>query len=71
MAQTPEQKEAVAAAKKAEKEAAAAAKAAAKNPDVAAVTWNGGVREFTREIHGDDFEAVAAEFAETHGGKVA
>lgn len=28
------------------------------------------VREFSREIHGDDFAAIATQFAENHGGTV-
>jgi hypothetical protein len=74
MAQTPEEKEAAAAAKaaeaeakKAEKEAAAAAKAARAS---VTVTWRGGSREYTRALHGEDFEALAAEFAEKKKGTI-
>lgn len=31
--------------------------------DVALVEWNGGSREYTREIHGDDFVKLAKQFA--------
>lgn len=63
MALTPEEKAAAKAAKDAEK---AAAKAATSG-DSCTVSWRGGAREFTREAHGDDFRAVAQEFADSHG----
>jgi hypothetical protein len=34
------------------------------------VTWNGGSRMYSKEVHGKDFKALAKEFAEKHGGKV-
>lgn len=64
MAQTPEDKAAAKAAKDAEKAAAKAAKTSV------SVSFQGGTREFSQEIHGDAFEDVAAEFAETHKGTV-
>ena len=65
MSQTPEEKAAAKAAKDAEKAAAKAAKTSV------VVSFNGGTREFSQEIHGDDFEAVAQEFAANHNGTVA
>lgn len=50
------------------KEAAAAAKAAAKK-EVSSVVFtrkDGTTREFTPDIHGDDFVAIADEFGETN-----
>ena len=35
------------------------------------VRWRGGVRSYTRELHGADFKALAKEFAEKKGGIVA
>lgn len=35
------------------------------------VSFNGGTREFSKDIHGADFKKVAAEFAETHKGTIA
>lgn len=35
------------------------------------VTWNGGERVYSKEIHGDEFEALAKEFAEKHKGIIA
>jgi hypothetical protein len=35
------------------------------------VTWSGGKRVYSRELHGADFNALAKEFAEKKGGKVA
>lgn len=63
----------------AEDEAAAAAESEAKANDKAGrkskktsvmVKYYGGEREFSKEIHGDDFEDTAAEFAETHKGTI-
>lgn len=48
-----------------------AKKAPATGPDTATVTWNGGSRVYSKEIHGDNFADLAAEFAEKHGGTVA
>lgn len=38
--------------------------------DVAVVTWNGGVREFSKEVHGADFLDLANKFAEKFKGTV-
>jgi hypothetical protein len=35
------------------------------------VTWSGGTREYSKEVHGDNFEDLAQEFATKHGGTVA
>jgi hypothetical protein len=67
MALTPEEKAAAKAAKDAEK---AAAKAAA-NSDAVTVTWNGGSRVYSRDVHGEDFADLAAEFAGKKNGTVA
>ncbi len=48
----------------------AKAKKAKIDGDVAIVSYRGGTREFTREIHGDDFAALANEFATKHGGTI-
>lgn len=37
---------------------------------VAVVVWKGGRREYSEEVHGEDFEALAKEFAEKKGGKI-
>jgi hypothetical protein len=37
----------------------------------ATVTYRGGVRTYTREVHGDDFAKLAKEFAEKRDGTVA
>jgi len=66
MAKTDAEKAAAKAAKDAEK---AAAKAASK--DSVSVSWNGGTREFSREVHGEEFADLADQFAAKHGGKVA
>ncbi len=34
------------------------------------VEHSGGVREFSKEVHGDDFEDKAKEFAETNKGTI-
>lgn len=34
------------------------------------VRWKGGVRLYTREVHGADYKKLAEEFAEKKGGKV-
>lgn len=78
MALTPEEKAAAAAAKAAEKEAEKAAKeaekaaAAAAKANVTSVTvvWRGGSRVYSEAVHGADFEALAAEFAEKKKGKL-
>jgi hypothetical protein len=67
MAQPAAEKEAAAAAKLAEKEAVAAAKAARTE---ATVMWLGNSRTYTREIHGEDFEQLAKEFAAKKNGTV-
>ena len=37
---------------------------------VATVTYGGGTREYTKELHGKDFADLAKEFATKKGGKV-
>lgn len=32
------------------------------------VSWNAGVREYSEAVHGEDFEALAQEFATKHRG---
>lgn len=55
----------------ADKEAAEAeAKAKKSNKTSVSVQHAGGVREFTKEIHGDDFADVAQEFADTNKGTI-
>lgn len=68
MVKTPEEKAAADAAKAeakakkdAEKAAADAAKAAMKAS--VTVTWNGGAREYSKAIHGDNFADLASQFA--------
>lgn len=39
--------------------------------NVATVTWKGGVREYTKAIHGKDFKKLAEEFAAKKEGTVA
>ncbi len=56
------------AAAKAEKEAEKAAAKAGK--DSATVSWSGGTRTYTRDIHGDDFLELAKEFAGKKGGTI-
>ncbi len=65
MAQTPEQKAAAKAAKDAEK---AAAKAAKDSATSVTVTHKGGSRVYSKEIHGDDFQALAKQFADQYPG---
>ncbi len=65
MAKVDTEKEAAKVAKVAEKEAAKA------DRNSATVTWNGGVRTYTRELHGDNFAELAEEFAEKKNGSVA
>lgn len=48
-----------------EKEAAAAAKAAR---NAVIVTWRAGSREYSRTVHGEDFLALAQEFADKKKG---
>lgn len=56
--------EAAKAAKEAEKEAAKALKDAEKaGKDSVTVTWRGNSRVYSKEIHGDDFLALAKQFA--------
>lgn len=38
------------------------------NKDSVVVTWRGGSREYTKAVHGADFMALAAEFAEKKKG---
>lgn len=61
MGKTVAEKEAV----KAEKEAVKASRSSA------TVTWRGGVRTYTREVHGEDFAELAKEFAEKKDGVIA
>lgn len=35
------------------------------------VTWRGGVREYTKALHGADYLKLAKEFAEKRGGTLA
>lgn len=35
------------------------------------VTWNNGVREYSKEVHGDDFMDLAKQFAEKFNGTIA
>jgi hypothetical protein len=35
------------------------------------VTWRGGTRVYSRDVHGKDFKALAKEFAEKKNGTVA
>lgn len=35
------------------------------------VTYPGGSRVYSKEVHGADYKSLAKEFAEKHGGKVA
>lgn len=53
-----------------EKAAAKAEKEPSKTPTVAAVysKSNQVIREYTREVHGDEFEALAKQFADQHVG---
>lgn len=39
--------------------------------DSVTVTWQGGVREYTKAVHGDDFMELAKEFATKKRGTVA
>lgn len=41
-----------------------------KSKTTVSVQHAGGVREFSKEIHGDDFEDLAEEFAETNKGTI-
>ncbi len=61
---TQAEKEAAKAAKEAEKEAAKAAK------DSVTVVWRNGTREYSRAVHGADFEKLAKSFATKFDGKV-
>lgn len=38
--------------------------------DAVTVIFKGIEREFTREVHGDDFEKTAATFIESNGGEI-
>lgn len=37
----------------------------------ATVTWNGGVREFSEKVHGEDFMSLAESFATKFNGTIA
>ena len=65
MAKTDAEKAAAKAAKDAEKAAAKAAKGSV------VVSWGGGERTFSREVHGEDFADLAQQFVDKHGGTVA
>jgi len=47
-----------------------AVEAVAPSKTVATVTYGGGTREYTQELHGKDFADLAKEFAVKKGGKV-
>ena len=34
------------------------------------VVWRNGSRVYSKAVHGDDFEALAQEFADKKGGKI-
>jgi len=59
------EKEAAKAAKEAEKEAAKAVRTSA------TVTYRGGTRTYSKEVHGENFAELAHEFAEKRGGTIA
>ena len=42
----------------------------AASKDVVTVEYHGNIREFSREIHGEDFMDVAKEFAKTNDGSI-
>lgn len=67
MALTPEEKAAAKAAKDAEKAAAKAAKSSATS---VVVEWNGKSREYSQELHGDDFRDLAQQFATKFNGTI-
>lgn len=46
------------------------AKASASDRDTVTVTFPGGTRVYSREDHGEAFEALAEEFAKKRGGTV-
>lgn len=64
MAKSAEEKAAAKAAKDAEKAAAKAAE------DTAVVSWRGNTREYSREVHGDNFYELAEQFAAKVEGEV-
>ncbi len=41
-----------------------------KDSDSVTVTWNGGTRTYSKEVHGDDYEDLADEFVEKHNGTI-
>jgi len=45
--------------------------ASKKNKSSVTVTWNGGTRTYSKEVHGDKFKEYAEEFAEKFNGVVA
>lgn len=51
-------------------EAVEVVEAVAPSKTVATVTYGGGTREYTQELHGKDFADLAKEFAVKKGGKV-
>ena len=65
MVLTPEEKEAAKVAKEAEKEAAKVAVTSV------TVSWKGKSRVYSKAIHGDDFLALAEQFAKKFGGVIA
>ena len=38
--------------------------------DVATVSWRGMTREFSKEVHGEDFVKLAQQFAEKFDGAI-
>lgn len=55
---------------KAAEDAAEAKPAGKAKATSVSVEFNGGIREFSKELHGEKFADLAAEFAETNDGKV-
>lgn len=54
----------------AKKDSEAGAENTTAKADIVSVQWNGGVREFSKEVHGDDFESLAKQFADKHKGTI-
>lgn len=52
-------------------EVAAPEEADEDNGDSVTVTWKGGSRVYSREVHGKEFKAYAKEFAAKKNGEVA
>lgn len=47
-----------------------AAEAPAKDSGSVTVTWRGGERVYSKELHGADYKKLAAEFAEKKNGSM-